>query len=81
MVWDLECDLSSRSYLGVFFPLLENTGSDKLPGPFQIYPNSKASLSSGYLFTQEPEENSGHEKNAGKYTYHQIVQYIQCIIP
>jgi hypothetical protein len=31
------------------FSLLEKTGSDKLTGPCQIYPNPKASLSSGYL--------------------------------
>ena len=59
---------------------MAKTGSDKLPGPFQIYPNAKASLSSGYLFTQEPDENGGHEKNAGKNTYHPSVQYIQWIL-
>ena len=41
--------LSSREYLGGFFPLLEKTGSDKLTGPFQIHHNPKSSLSSGYL--------------------------------
>ena len=59
---------------------MAKTGSDKLPGPFQIYHNPKASLSRGYLFTQEPEENGGPEKNAGKNTYHPSVQYIQWII-
>ena len=59
---------------------MEKTGRDKLTGPFQIYPNAKASLSSGYLFTQEPDENGGHEKNAGKNTYHPSVQYIQWIL-
>jgi len=61
-----------RSYLGVFFPLLEKTGCDKLTGSFQIYHNTKASLSPGYLFSQEPDENGGHRKNAGKYIYHQM---------
>ena len=56
------------------------TGSDKLTGPFQIYHNPKASLSSGYLFTQEPDENGGHGKYAGNTTYHKFVQYIQWII-
>ena len=59
---------------------MAKTGSDKLPGPFQIYHNAKASLCSGYLFTQEPDENGGHEKNPGINTYHPIVQYIQWII-
>ena len=59
---------------------MEKTGSDKLTGPFQIYPNPKASLSSGYLFTQEPDENGGPEKNPGINTYPPIVQYIQWII-
>ena len=59
------------------FPLWEKTGSDKLTGPFQRYHNPKASLSPGYLFTQEPVEKGGHKKNAGKNIYHQSVQYIQ----
>ena len=77
MLWALEWDFSSRSYLGGFFPLWEKTGSDKLTGPFQRYHNPKASLSPGYLFTQEPVEKGGHKKNAGKKIYHQSVQYIQ----
>ena len=56
------------------FSLWEKTGSDKLTGPFQIYHNPKASLSRAYLFTQEPDENGVHEKNAGKNTYHPRVQ-------
>ena len=59
---------------------MEKTGSDVFPGRFQIYPNAKASLSSGYLFTLEQDENGGPEKNAGKNTYHPIVQYIQWIL-
>ena len=59
---------------------MEKTGSDKLTGPFQMDHNPKASLSRGYLFSQEPDENGGHEKNAGNTTYHPIVQYIQWII-
>ena len=51
-----------------------------LTGPFQIFLNAKASPSSGYLFTQEQDENGGPEKNAGKNTYHPIVQYIQWIV-
>ena len=47
---------------------MEKTGSGKLTGPFQIYHNPKASLSSGYLFTQEPDENGGHGKYAGNTT-------------
>ena len=45
---------------------MQKTGSDKLTGPFQRYHNPKASLSPGYLFTQEPVEKGGHKKNAGK---------------
>lgn len=62
------------------FSPVGKTENIKLTGPFQIYPNPKASLSSGYLFTQENDEDGGHEKNAGKNTYHPIVQYIQWII-
>ena len=56
---------------------MEKTGSDKLTGPFQMDHNPKASLSRGYLFSQEPDENGGHEKIAGKNSFHPIVQYIQ----
>ena len=59
---------------------MEKTGRDKLTGPFQIYPNPKASQKSGYVFTQEPDEDGGHEKIAGKNTYHPTVQHIQWII-
>ena len=45
-----------------------------------MYHNPKASLSRGYLFSQEPDENGGHQKNAGKDTCHPIVQYIQWIL-
>ena len=31
------------------FPLMEETGSDNLTGPFQMYHNPKASLNRGYL--------------------------------
>jgi len=73
MVWILEWDLSSREYLVVLFPLMAKTGSDKLTDPFQMYRNPKASLSRGYLLTQEPDANGVHEKNAGKNTYHHSV--------
>ena len=59
---------------------MEKTGCDKLTGPVQMDHTPKASLSRGYLSSQEPAENGGHEKNAGKNTYHPIVQYIQWII-
>ena len=59
---------------------MEKSGSDKLTGPIQIYHNPKSVLSRGYLYTQEPDENGGHQKNAGKNTCHPIVQYIQWII-
>ena len=59
---------------------MAKTGSDKLSGPFQMDHNPKASLSRGYLFSQEADENGGHEKNAGKNTYHPSVQYIQWIL-
>ena len=59
---------------------MEKTGSDKLTGPVQMDHNAKANLSRGYLFSQEPDENGGHEKNVGKNTYHPIVQYIQWIL-
>ena len=51
MLWDLEWDLSSRSYLGVFFSLLEKTGRDRLTGPFQMDHHPKASLSSAYFLS------------------------------
>ena len=70
----------SQSYLGGIIPLLEKTGIDKFTGPFQVYPNPNATLSRGYLFSQEADENGGHEKNAGKNTYHPSVQYIQWIL-
>ena len=50
------------------FPLLAKTGSDNITGPSQMYHNPKASLSRGYLFTQEPDLNGGPEKNAGNTT-------------
>ena len=53
---------------------------DKLTGPSQMYHNPKTSLKSGYVFTQEPDEDGGHEKIAGKNTYHPTVQHIQWII-
>ena len=32
------------------------------------------------IFPQQPDENGGHQKNAGKDTCHPIVQYIQWIL-
>ena len=47
--WRKDNTRASLSMGGGFSPLVEKTGSDEFPGPFQIYHNPNSSLSRGYL--------------------------------